>query len=347
MVNLLGAACITAVINACKGENIPFVFGGDGATILIPPHLKPTCEKALRATAAMAASRFNMELRIGFVSVNELNENGYSLQVAKLEIAKDNYLAMMRGPALQEAERIVKSADDAPVLFSEDSADLEGLSCRWAAIANQKGLMLTLIVMANTDPSKVNEVYKKIIDEIEIEIGGSDSARPIGIGSIKPGSIFASAWTEGKLDGRSKGLARLTGFIKRVLISSFVVFLFRTGIRLKNVDIKAYLQEIPDNSDYRKFDGLLRMILDCSIEDAHKIEAVLQRWHRSGKIYYGTHRSATALMTCFVKEIRANNHLHFIDGAGGGYAMAAKKMKEQIAADLVATNEKLVSRPTQ
>ena len=36
-VNLVGAACITATLNVTKGLDLPYVFGGDGATVLIPP----------------------------------------------------------------------------------------------------------------------------------------------------------------------------------------------------------------------------------------------------------------------------------------------------------------------
>ncbi len=34
-------------------------------------------------------------------------------------------------------------------------------------------------------------------------------------------------------------------------------------------------------------------------------------------------------MTCFVKN--QQNHIHFIDGGDGGYAMAARMLKEKAA----------------
>ena len=39
-VNFLGAACITALLNKFKGVQLPYVFGGDGATLLIPEEFK-------------------------------------------------------------------------------------------------------------------------------------------------------------------------------------------------------------------------------------------------------------------------------------------------------------------
>lgn len=36
-VNVVGACSIIAVSNACKDIQFPFVFGGDGATLILPP----------------------------------------------------------------------------------------------------------------------------------------------------------------------------------------------------------------------------------------------------------------------------------------------------------------------
>jgi hypothetical protein len=35
-VNMIGAACINAVLNISQKRSIPYVFGGDGATLMVP-----------------------------------------------------------------------------------------------------------------------------------------------------------------------------------------------------------------------------------------------------------------------------------------------------------------------
>ncbi|MFL5812138.1 MAG: DUF3095 family protein [Bdellovibrionia bacterium] len=40
--------------------------------------------------------------------------------------------------------------------------------------------------------------------------------------------------------------------------------------------------------------------------------------------------SDSALMTCFVERLSKGKHIQFVDGNKGGYAMAAKRLKEQI-----------------
>jgi hypothetical protein len=55
---------------------------------------------------------------------------------------------------------------------------------------------------------------------------------------------------------------------------------------------------------------------------------------------YGLHQQDSALMTCIVPSYVDDDHVHFLDGAGGGYALAAERLKKKIAArdkpDLVA-----------
>ena len=35
-------------------------------------------------------------------------------------------------------------------------------------------------------------------------------------------------------------------------------------------------------------------------------------------------------MTCFSPSVTERGHVHFVDGAGGGYTMAAKAMKARL-----------------
>jgi hypothetical protein len=46
-----------------------------------------------------------------------------------------------------------------------------------------------------------------------------------------------------------------------------------------------------------------------------------------GTAQYGLHRQDAALMTCFVPSATRSDHIHFVDGAMGGYAMAARTLK--------------------
>ncbi|MEP6840018.1 MAG: DUF3095 family protein, partial [Bradyrhizobium sp.] len=44
-------------------------------------------------------------------------------------------------------------------------------------------------------------------------------------------------------------------------------------------------------------------------------------------VRYGLHRQDAAMMTCFTPSVMRSDHVHFIDGARGGYASAATALK--------------------
>jgi hypothetical protein len=73
------------------------------------------------------------------------------------------------------------------------------------------------------------------------------------------------------------------------------------------------------------------MVLDLSDADCDAYQRFLESERRAGLLVYGMHRASAALVTCFVRSY-AGDHLHFVDGADGGYALAAKEMKAQLAA---------------
>jgi len=69
------------------------------------------------------------------------------------------------------------------------------------------------------------------------------------------------------------------------------------------------------------------MVIDCTRPAAEALRALLDAEWRAGTVDYGMHVTDAALMTCFVRSTEDAGHIHFIDGANGGYALAAAEMK--------------------
>jgi hypothetical protein len=92
-----------------------------------------------------------------------------------------------------------------------------------------------------------------------------------------------------------------------------------------------YREELRHNSDFRRFDDMLRLLVDCSEEQADQIERWLQARATQGRLNYGLHRADRALMTCMVFDLSQGEHVHFVDGADGGFALAARELKRQLA----------------
>ncbi len=96
------------------------------------------------------------------------------------------------------------------------------------------------------------------------------------------------------------------------------------------MDGEEYLNTLTKNSDFQKFDDTLRMTIDSNPEQRKKLVGYLEAQRKAGALFYGIQISDSALMTCMVFD-RKDRHLHFVDGASGGYALAAKQMKSKLA----------------
>ena len=82
-------------------------------------------------------------------------------------------------------------------------------------------------------------------------------------------------------------------------------------------------------SDFKKFDGSLKMVLNCRAEDRQRWQQYLESLFQKGLIYYGIHIADRAIMTCLL-HAGTEKEVHFVDAADGGYALAAKQMKQQM-----------------
>lgn len=207
-----------------------------------------------------------------------------------------------------------------------DAPDLKNLSCRWSPIQSLNGKMISVLIAARSE-DRATETYAKIIDELE-HLMMEHQFNPVHTENLHGRSLADRMSYEGRILPKENFLKRL---IRLLIATFFVDFTLRTGRNFfPSVKIRQYIDENPKNSDYKKLDGILKMVIDCSADDERKLKDCLDRHFQQGEIFYGIHASATATMTCVVHELSNNNHLHFIDGGDGGYAMAAKMLKEQI-----------------
>ncbi|WP_455272601.1 DUF3095 family protein [Rhizobium herbae] len=87
--------------------------------------------------------------------------------------------------------------------------------------------------------------------------------------------------------------------------------------------------DVVSNSDYRRYDDVLRLTMDCTTAQIRKVEALLVAARDRGEISFGLHRQSHALMTCLVPSGNRASHLHFLDGMGGGYTKAAAMLEAQ------------------
>ena len=182
-VNTIGAATLASIQNATGQLQIPFVFGGDGATALVPGRFKDAVERELSALRSVSQDQLKLELRVGLVSVVELNILA-SVAVSKYML-KGNYpLAIFRGGALTKAEELIKGGEQSyQVPHHPDSeTNLRQLSCRWKPLETTNGTVISLLLM---DPRGRPAVYAEFLRELEdILAGDVEQFNPVNISTM-------------------------------------------------------------------------------------------------------------------------------------------------------------------
>lgn len=331
-VNMVGAASITAVLNVSDGLAVPFVFGGDGGMVVVPPGLAGRGAAALRALQRHAGPVFGLDLRAAAVPVGRLRAEGHELSVRKLRLNGRNMLAMFAGSGTARVDEILKQGgpDDPAVLAPmEDDGppDLDGLSCRWEPLAASHGRMIALMVRpVGGDGDYVGMVarLRAILDQ-DIRAHAPARAETMRLKFPQAGLRI-----EARALALTRGWARAWGRVALTALGQLWCHL--RGTRLGDYDAPRYAGELRAQTDFRKFDGCLRTVLDCTEAQLAEIEGWLDAEYRAGRLVYGLHAGRSALMTCLVFNLAQGEHVHFVDAAGGGFARAALDFKERAAA---------------
>lgn len=324
-VNMVGAAVISAVMNALDGQPFPFVFGGDGAGFAIGPDDAAAAQQALAAVAVWARAEFDIGMRVALVPVVDARAAGHDVQVARFQASPGADYAMFAGGGLLWAETEMKRQRYVVAPAAAGTIpDLTGLSCRWAHMKARNGKILSLVVaaMPEADAADVAEVYKQVIDVAEQLDRGGHPAPQVGMVSRWP-PAGATLEAHAARGSGSLGAARRTA-----LFESLVAWaLIRTGLKIGGFDARRYARVVADNADFRKLDDGLKMTLDCDAKTQTRLQAVLTAAADRGIVRFGMATQDEAMMTCIVPSILTDDHLHFIDGAAGGYTQAAAQMK--------------------
>ena len=323
-VNMAGAAVIAAITNALEGREFPFVFGGDGAGFAVSAEDVDLAREALAATATWVREDLDLIMRVALVPVSVVRAQGLDVRVARFGPSPHVAYAMFSGGGLGWAEAAMKRGEftvaPAP---AGTQPDLSGLSCRFEEIPSVRGLMLSvLIVPANgADPAAFRNTIEDIIALVE---RSPDAGRPVPSGGPE------LRWPPGGLDYEARARRGGSLMVRRIAVLARTLgayVIMRFGINIGGFRPAVYVEQLVENSDFRKYDDGLRMILDCSPDLERALARRLEMAAAADIVRYGLHRQDAAMMTCFTPAASRSDHVHFIDGACGGYASAATALK--------------------
>ncbi|RZJ70593.1 DUF3095 family protein [Flavobacterium sp.] len=325
-VNLLATGSIVAVLNIAFKHKIllPFFFGGDGATFLIPPNLLDDALLALYQFRKNTFENFGLNLRVGKVQVSEVFAHGSQLKIAKHYNSAVFSIPIILGDGLIFAEKIIKGKDYPTEDFTgaADNLDLSGMQCRWDRISppEDKEEIVTLLVLAS-DNSRQPQVFSSVLDKVETLYGSLKKRQPISVNKLRQKTTFGRLGNEMRVQ---IGKIKLLELLRQKLISLYSYVYLRTFKGQK------YLERLVEMSDTLVLDGKINTVISGQKIQREKLQDFLDELESDKEILYGIHISNASIMSCYVRDLD-DGHIHFVDGSDGGYTQAARMLKAKLA----------------
>ncbi len=335
-VNMAGASAISCLLNMVKPAEVPFVFGGDGATACLPGDMVAKVRPGLAGLRRSVKAALGFDMRVGIVPVADIRAAGQQVKLARYRVSPLFVQAVFVGGGLQAAETLIKDpVAGAKYLVDDVTAhiepDLSGLQCRWHTIPSKRGETIALLVKAMPKAGVTEEsVYQQVLDKVLAIFGTEAEWHPVHEENMQLSLDRTKLGAEIAIQNSGKGW--FAHAVNMVFVRGVVLLgrlLMNRGWYFNKTDWSRYKQDTIANTDHRKFDEMVRCILAGTRQQREELTDFLKRLREQGLVAYGIHASDSATMTCYIRDY-GGQHFHFVDATGGGYTMAAKQLKGQM-----------------
>ncbi len=335
-INLIATGSIVAVLNIAHSYDleIPFFFGGDGATFLIPSSMMDDIGAALQVYQANVKEEFNLFLRVGSLPVSEVYKASVKLEIAKAKISSLHIIPVVIGEGLMYAEQIIKSSENAEMIGATNPAilNMTGLQCKWDKVPppDNHDEVVSLLVLACVEADQ-GTAYSKVMQLLDYVYGDIITRRSISIHKLK---LVAS------LDRIRKELQVTMN--KNIFYSTIVNWtqIIFGKLFLKTWKGRSYLKKLVDLTDNIVLDGKINTVISGTKAQRKELQEGLIKLEDDGEIIFGFYVSDSTIMSCYVEDMN-EKHIHFVDGAGGGYTEASKFLKKKLKIAKSANHSKL------
>lgn len=329
-VNLVATGSIVAVLNiAYKNDiTVPFFFGGDGATFIIPPSILDECKKALVLHQENTERNFSLFLRVGHVPVKDVYTAGHQLKVTKLKASQLFNIPVLLGDGLVFAEKIIKAEDYMLTAPEKEDRELDmtGMECRWDKIKPPQSYdeVVSLLIVAR-DITEQAAIFRTVVQKLDAVYGNPEKRKPITESQLKLKATVKKIGREMKTKfGKSKPFY----LISKLFTTTLGLYYFKTRPG------KNYLQQLVQLSDTLVIDGRINTVISGTTAQREELQYALDELESSGKIWYGLFTSKESVLSCYVRNMN-EKHIHFVDGSDGGYTRAASMLKKKLAARVI------------
>ncbi|MBM3381730.1 MAG: DUF3095 domain-containing protein [Betaproteobacteria bacterium] len=332
LVNMVGAACIAAVRNNFPAGVIPYVFGGDGATFLVPDEHLAKLKDVLEAVQTMARVQFKLSVRVGEVRVSELRAQNTDVFVRTQDCGAEEKIYFLQGDGVSLADKLIKERDshfdEMSSFLNFSKVNVAGLSCRLLPFNALRGSIYSFIIEPRLPLSESRGLFNHLFSVLAQD-GHLEEFRPLQRENARRSWLPKTWRIEAglKMTGNS-WRERFSKFWESIKENILTTFVFRFDVQNAMTGRpSSYMQDMLVQSDWLKFNGSLYLIVDLKLAEYQRFVAELEHQETQGSLFFGVQRAESALVVCHLDSSSEKKHFHFVDGSEGGLTMAALQLK--------------------
>lgn len=327
---IVTSSVITVCLNVAKKHKIklPYIYGGDGAFIAIPPVLLSEISSEL-AVLYNNSIKFGIDTRIGIIGIRELFEKHDAvISVGKFMVHGEYEQAVFYGAGVAVAERLIKSSMQwaLPQTKSTKGLNLSGLQCRFEPLPNlQPNRKVMCLIIEPNDKRSFRKVLGNAMHDIDEVYGTFNYRHPIGTGRyMRPVGAKTLMYASLLKYGNIKPIYVITSFIKAVI--HLISLRLNLGLTFFRHD--DYTKELILATDTLKIDTSLKTILSGTKRQHKRLLRKLKRREEDNELKFGEFITDRAVVNCYIHQ-KGKEYINLIDGDQGGYARAARILKNK------------------
>ena len=331
-VNLAATGSIVAVLNCVRAADaklkVPYFFGGDGATFIVPIALLADVTAVLERYRQHVLRQMFLTLRVGSLGVDEVRATGRAIRITKFAVNDVLTIPLVLGCGLKYAERTIKGVfidETADARTAEPEVpDLTGMECRWQEIEppSEAEEVICLVVDCDDDALQ-GPVYAGVAAEIRAHFGPHAERQPITVDKLKLNLTLDKI--------RQEMYARIGRSSIGYLLKNWLITVFGRFYFVYFQEGRDYVEKVSLLSYTLMLDGTFNCVLSGTRAEVAALTAYLDAEEARGRLVYGIHVTHASVMSCYVVD-RKSKHVHFVDGTEGGFTTAAKMFKGKKAA---------------
>lgn len=315
-INALASGALSVALKKAEefGVDVPFVYGGDGATIVVPEEMKEELIGSLLALRLNGLNAFGLNLRVGSLRVSDIRGAGYNVSVAKLSLKEQYNQAVFKDTGLYYAENRIKDDETLQVVYEpsvkEDTPiDLKNLDLHYRTeyIPKENEELVCLIVEVK-DTHEHLKKYKEIMDGIADIYGTFERRHPLF--KKRSGTVNVSL--------------EETYILSRLKNKQYILEFVNSVQRRK----RGFSTNDSLSLDLVKLDGNLKMLLIGDQSQGKALKKFLDEKEQQGTLLYGILTTRSRIITSVIHQ-NGEHYIGLVDAGEGGYILAAKELKKK------------------